>query len=80
MSETRDGGPAFPTDYVAECPECRATWIAAHGHSGMSLRDWFAGMALQGILACEPDWEGEVTMEEWAYERADRMLAAREAR
>ena len=65
MSETRDGGPAFPDN----------RW-----QDGMSLRDWFAGMALQGILAFEPDWVGEVTMEEWAYERADCMLAAREAR
>ena len=62
MSETRDGGPAFPDN----------RW-----QDGMSLRDWFAGMALQGILAHQADWEG---MEEWAYERADRMLAAREAR
>lgn len=40
-------------------------------------RHEFAGMVLQGMLAYQADWEG---MEEWAYERADRMLAAGEAR
>ena len=36
-----DGGPAFPlylSDYERIC-------------DGMSLRDWFAGMAIQGMLA-----------------------------
>ena len=36
-----DGGPAFP---VAET-------IHVYGHNGMTLRDYFAGQALAGILA-----------------------------
>jgi hypothetical protein len=46
---------------------------------GMSLRDWFAAMALQGIKA-NPSWD-ENTRERIAraaYEQADAMLAARE--
>ena len=37
----RDDGPAFPQ-------------ISAQGASGMSLRDYFAAAALQGVLA-QPD-------------------------
>lgn len=35
MNETQDGGPAFPT----------------HCEEGMTLRDYFAAMAMQGLLA-----------------------------
>ena len=37
MDQTNDGGKAFP------CPE--------YGDTGMTLRDYFAGQAMQGILA-----------------------------
>lgn len=39
MSKTTDGGPAFPVTRL-DIPEME----------GMSLRDWFAGMALQGMI------------------------------
>ena len=63
-----DGGPAFP---VAET-------IHVYGPNGMTLRDYFAGQALAGILASAnfgnvKDWIGTK-----AYEVADSMLAARE--
>ena len=41
MTKPNDGGPAFPragSDYVK-------------AQVGMSLRDWFAGQALAGIMA-----------------------------
>jgi hypothetical protein len=42
-----DGGTAFPGKY--EYVECN---LVIDGYSpGMSLRDWFAGMALQGVIA-----------------------------
>lgn len=44
MSEINSGGNAFPY----------CVWVGDHhnGHNtGMTLRQWFAGMALQGILA-----------------------------
>lgn len=47
---------------------------------GMTLRDWFAGQALAGFMACENtsapwyDWAGN------AYRMADAMLAARAAK
>jgi hypothetical protein len=47
---------------------------------GMSLRDWFAGMALSGMLA-----DSEVTesieasgLASWAYTLANAMLAERQ--
>ena len=68
MSNT--GGPAFPRN------------ILDHGHgvittheSGMTLRDYFAAKAMQGILyaGLEP-----VETAKHAYTMADAMLKARE--
>lgn len=39
MSKRDDGGPAFPSGH------------GELGLEGMSLRDWFAGQALAGIMA-----------------------------
>lgn len=41
------GGPAFPT------PDC-SNWDGPMRTSGMTLRQWYAGEALKGILAAEP--------------------------
>lgn len=57
-----------------------------NGESGMSLRDWFAGQALIGLI--QRRWEddnGDVPvdiLERWsqaAYRTADAMLTARAA-
>lgn len=37
---SKDGGPAFPAPYTT-----------SGAYPGMSLRDWFAGQALMGLLA-----------------------------
>jgi len=64
------GGPAFPTLFIE--PKYGS------GYKGMTLRDYFAGQALAGIMA------GNYTSNslEWvpreAYALADAMLAARE--
>ena len=67
-----DGGQAFAG------PAHKGMDGAWHnGQPGMSLRDWFAGQALVGILAY-PDPGGTVkTMAGIAYEYADAMLEAR---
>lgn len=41
-----------------------------------TLRDWFAGMALQGFCAREDPWAPEIVASE-AYNYADAMLKAR---
>ena len=47
---------------------------------GMTLRNWFAGQALAGLLAC-PDWEPSpgVSVADVAYRQADAMMKARDA-
>lgn len=67
MTTPQDGGgPAFPTQN-----SCRSDL-------GMSLRDWFAGMALSSM---DYGWFGSSTrireMAEESYNIADAMLAAR---
>ena len=88
MSEQDNGGPAFP---MSAHPD--------HGYGpgesvkeGMTLRDWFAGQALAGILAHDASIDSAMptesirdtltrTVECWAirsYRIADAMLKARE--
>ena len=67
MSATFDGNPAFPVPVLSEHPS----------FYGMSLRDYFAAMALQGICASSPAIvNAEIARE--AYQLADAMLKARE--
>lgn len=67
----KDGGPAFPVN--------RETFTRV----GMSLRDYFAGHALAGLLAADAKYGGRTDNREAlaadAYGFADAMLAAREA-
>jgi hypothetical protein len=68
-----DGGPAFPN--VPSDPQY-SKW-----DMGMTLRDFFAAAALQGLLAqYDPEDELEHYIAKWSYEAADAMLKAREAK
>lgn len=89
MTTTNDGGPAFPT------PD-NSAWDGPARTPGMTLRDWFAGQALAGIMAAEGDAEGAGSFKlrggvpsfmagpaafaDAAYMMADSMLAARKPR
>jgi len=59
------GGPAFPIG----------------SNAGMSLRDWFAGQAMQGLIEAtvgpETVWTPD-ELAESAYVMADAMLSQRE--
>ena len=73
MNETKNGGPAFPRMSHTNCHG-----ILLLEEDGMTLRDYFAAKAMQGLSACE---EHDMTHEDaavWAYRRADEMLKARE--
>lgn len=86
-----DGGPAFPgatetngygDGHHVVLPSGQIEWMTVK--PGMSLRDWFAGKALQGGIASDahPDVVIQETFEfaaraKWAYEMADAMLAER---
>jgi chitinase len=68
-----DGGPAFPhtTQWDGITP--------AINHHGISMRDYFAAAALQGLIAnggC-PTWDDDAKA---AYAAADAMLKARETK
>ena len=64
---TSDGGAAFPVSNGRDTDH------------GMTLRDWFAGQALSGISAKSEDGFSISPKDEaeWAYQRADAMIAAR---
>ena len=49
----------------------------SHGHSGMTLRDYFAAKALANAYTQHDGNPDKVA--EWAYAVADAMLKAREA-
>jgi len=51
----------------------------ALAHEGMTLRDYFAAKAMQGIVAGTPSDEhiDRPDTAEWSYDMADAMLRAR---
>lgn len=69
-----DGGPAYPSTSACESWQCRKP------SSGMSLRDYFAGQALAGMLAhpeteLDPNNFVNYMLDVWTI--ADAMLLAR---
>jgi hypothetical protein len=74
-----NGGPAFPVIHTIVTQPGSFTQ-APLGHEGMTLRDWFAGMAMHGYLAGRNSGPGCYLAEYVArdcYGYADAMLAAR---
>jgi hypothetical protein len=77
MREIDDGGPAFPCDWVDFQPTTGEQVIRLQ-HSGLSLRDWFAGQALVGLVASPATDHctfGSVASSAYGY--ADAMIKAR---
>jgi hypothetical protein len=81
METIMNNPPAFPRPLSVDNfnPD-----ISYPAHVGMSLRDYFAAKAMQGIFAsnAEHDHEDEHIFDavaEAAYKQADAMLKAREA-
>lgn len=64
-----DGGPAFPMGYHPEGNNA--------DHCGMTLRDYFAGKAIEALIV--RGWGLEDASGK-AYQIADAMLKAREAK
>lgn len=72
MSEIEDGGPAFPGPDQTEKRK--------NIHEGMTLRDYFAAKAMQGMMTRDGFDPGQATPEQratLAYIEADAMLKAR---
>jgi hypothetical protein len=64
MNNTNTGGSAFPYENRYE-------------HEGMTLRDYFAAKAMQGIMVRSKDTPLP-SVAKYAYVMADEMLKARE--
>lgn len=78
MSKINDGGPAFPL----ENPRHLENGDLFKQFPGMSLRDWFAGQALAGLVTsnvrdCLYGTQSADRYAEDAYCIADAMLAER---
>ena len=79
----KNGGPAFPMScfYEGAADEIQPPGEMPYEQElrGMSLRDWFAGMALAHPYAQGDDTHMNANKAAaWAYELADAMLAERE--
>ncbi len=75
----KDGGPAFPSSPQKMFMKETGSKPELIGYEGMSLRDWFAGMALSAylsdsVLSLSPD----EALASWCYAKADAMLKKRE--
>lgn len=80
-----DGGPAFPVlcDYIDGKPRGMQTTNRGGWCEGLSIRDWFAGQALCGYLpdpSVSDRGGGMRLIAKAAYDMADAMIAARNAR
>lgn len=79
MTTKTDGGHAFPTQ---SWEYGRGDRVLQYQEPGMSLRDWFAGLAMQGLLAAQihgfNDRPANGPFASMAYEMADAMIKARE--
>lgn len=69
-------------ELMREYTEQRAAWMRQVGEEGgrfsnCTLRDWFAGQALTGIMTSDGRPDGDANKAQWAYEIADAMLKAR---
>lgn len=71
MDQVKDGGPAFPRVVEQSNGYMQAV-------EGMTLRDYFAAKAMQGMLAAAENYQTE-ELTALAYDVADAMLKAREA-
>ncbi|MBK8871585.1 MAG: hypothetical protein IPN19_11235 [Elusimicrobia bacterium] len=75
MSEIDSGGPAFPS----EQGETSKGWNQTY-ESGMSMREWFAGMALKGYLSNPSTTEhpafDRLSLSVECYAMADAMIRA----
>lgn len=69
---------AFPRPYSEQQPGDRMEFMYAQ--DGMTMREWYAGMAMQGLLQAEHEHNeqgvaGFVEIAEAAFMIADAMLA-----
>jgi hypothetical protein len=76
-----DGGPAFPVSVEREELTEDGYRTVFYPAGGMSLRDWFTGQALKGLIPTQIQgdpgpWMHQIVRNAYLY--ADAMLAERE--
>lgn len=84
MTDKQTGGPAFPALPIQRHLD---TGEILYQAEGITIRDYFAAKAMQGLLAGNPSTtsqlieatKGSGSVSELAYVLADAMLKAREA-
>lgn len=79
MNQCNDGGPVFPQEIDEEClyPDARVKF------SGMTHRQWLAGMALSGLMQIKDRPKVDYlqrckNISKIAYNMADAMIAYEE--
>ena len=81
MKIKNDGGPAFPFDVTISKAHPEFGRVEMEGGAGMSLRDWFAGQALLGLIRNVPFGGGSKEIlkatAKSSYLYADAMLEER---
>lgn len=77
MSNTNTGGPAFPEVRIISGDNYNAPTKVYYG--GMTLRDYFAAKAMQGMLAGKLKTVNMQIISTECYAMADAMLKARQS-
>jgi hypothetical protein len=80
MNKIKDGGPAFPLPFIldqtrginGEYVDCEDAGVP----TGLTLRDYFAAKAMQGLMARIGAHDAHIIAHD-AYSVADAMLEAR---
>lgn len=74
----KTGGRAFPCDSIVERDEVGHLHGFEVSSGGMTLRDYFAAKAMQGIISSECNYGAFSDLASDAYSIADAMLLTRE--
>lgn len=78
MSGRNDGGAAFPVfDGLSAGRDANEGNFTIYGSDGMTLRDYFAAKAMQGIAASSLKYNDTAEAARDAYRIADAMIAER---
>lgn len=72
MSKIKTGGPTFPRPFGC-VPDMGGTY--SKSQSGMSMRAYFAGKAMQGLCAALGVAERDEEIARMAVRRADALIA-----
>lgn len=77
MNANNCNDPAFPVPSYLDAEDGSGTRMIVMASDGLSIRDWFAGMALQGLLVNTPNGSSAQRVCKEAFGFADLMLAER---